>query len=119
MYTEENYFWGLVAYSLAVLCLLPLMYQFSRLLYWRFLKWLFWLVSLVILLTPVRAYPDMHFLAPAWLVAAFEFVRPASPEGPARAITPVVVGVAAVFLLWIAMLVMLLIWRRKRAASSE
>lgn len=105
MYTQENYYWGLVAYGLGVLLLLPMTWWLSRvLLPWRIARDLFRLVALALMLTPVRAYEDVNYLAPAWVVAAFEFLRPTTDMGPARALAPLAMALIAVcglYLLWV------------------
>lgn len=99
MYSHENYLWGLVAYGLGFLLLLPLMLRFTRFVIpWKSLRTVVLLLFLAVLLTPVKAYNDMYFLAPAWMVALFEFVRPSSVEGSARAVTPIVVVFAGLLL---------------------
>lgn len=100
MYSQENYYWGLVCYGLGVAFMLPLLWWLTRLVMpWRPLRTLIRLFCLVVLLTPVRAYTDMSFLAPAWMVAVFESLKPTSIEGPARAVTPMVTLFGALLLL--------------------
>jgi FlaA1/EpsC-like NDP-sugar epimerase len=55
MYTDENYLWGWVAYAAGVLCVLIVMWIFSR--KWRFgaIRHLWLIITSVILLTPVTA----------------------------------------------------------------
>ena len=120
MYTDENYLWGLVAYGIGFLCLVPLLYKVStKLLPWRFLRYLFWLLVIAVLLTPVRAYTDMDFLAPAWIVALFEFVRPTSQEGPARAITPIVIAIGGLLLLLLSSYLVAVFFRRRKGDAEE
>lgn len=102
MYTQENYLWGLVAYGLAVLLLMPMFWWLSRaVLPWRTARELVRLLVLVLLLTPVRAYEDMSFLAPAWVVAFFEFLQPTTEMGPARALAPLAIALIAVSALYL------------------
>lgn len=99
MYSQENYFWGLVVYGLGFLLIVPALYHVLRVaMPWRPGRVVLWILVAVLLLTPVRAYTDMDFLAPAWVVALFEFVRTTSQEGPARAITPMVVALGGALL---------------------
>jgi len=104
MYSHENYIWGLVAYAVGFLFMLPLLLFMARaLIPWRILRHVLGLFFAALLLTPVKAYTDMYFLAPAWIVAAFELARPTSIEGPARALTPMVVvfvGLLAAYMAW-------------------
>lgn len=103
MYTHENYTWGLVAYGIGFALALPLWFKLTRLAFpWPFPRTLARLLFAVLLLTPVRAYTDMDFLAPAWLVAFFEFFKPTSVDGPARALTPLTVALAVAFALALA-----------------
>lgn len=100
MYTHENYTWGLVAYGIGFVLALPLWFKFTRwAIPWAFPRTLARILFAVLLLTPVRAYTDMDFLAPAWLVAMFEFFKPTSVDGPARALTPLVIALMAAFVL--------------------
>lgn len=104
MYTDENYLWGLVAYGLGFLLILPMLLWATRFVIpWRGVRTVVRLFFVALLITPVRAYTDMHYLAPAWLVAGFEFFQPTSPEGPARSIVPILVvfaGLLLVALVW-------------------
>ncbi len=99
MYTDENYLWGLVAYGLGFLLILPMLLWATRFVIpWRGVRTVVRLFLVALLITPVRAYTDMHYLAPAWLVAGFEFFQPTSPEGPARSVAPIVIVFAALLL---------------------
>ncbi|KJS07687.1 MAG: hypothetical protein VR73_08325 [Gammaproteobacteria bacterium BRH_c0] len=102
MYTVENYIWGLVAYSLGCLLIAPLLWKFSRVaLRWTPLRILFGLFVAAFLLTPIKAYQDMDFIAPAWVVAGFEMVRPTTVEGPFRALMPMMAAFLGLVLLYI------------------
>ncbi len=105
MYTMENYVWGLVAYGLGCLLVLPLCWKLTRaLIPWTPPRVITRLFIAVFLLTPVRAYEDTQFFAPAWVVAGFEAVRPTTVEGPFRAIMPmlaVFVAVVALYGAWL------------------
>lgn len=120
MYTNENYLWGLVAYGVGFLLMMPLLYKLSRaVLPWRFLRQLFWVLVIAALLTPVRAYTDMAFLAPAWMVALFEFIRPMSQEGPARAVTPIVMAGGGLLLLMLFLYFLAAFIRQKKLVKPE
>ncbi|MCK9564166.1 MAG: hypothetical protein M0R02_15750 [Bacteroidales bacterium] len=102
MYTMENYVWGLVAYGLGCLLMLPLTWRLTRLLIpWSPPRVIVRLFAAAFLLTPVKAYEDMDFLAPAWVVAGFELVRPTTVEGPFRAIMPMLAVFLAGVLLYV------------------
>lgn len=105
MYSHENYIWGLVAYGVGFICILPMVLIVTRkLIPWTVPRNLIRLFFVALLLTPVKAYTDMYYLAPAWMVAAFEFVRPTSVEGPARAVSVIVLSFGALvlaYLLWL------------------
>lgn len=102
MYSVENYIWGLVAYSLGCLLIAPLLWKFSQVvLRWTPLRILFGLLLAAFFLTPIRAYEDMNFIAPAWVVAGFEMVRPTTVEGPVRALMPMMAVFIGLVLLYI------------------
>lgn len=106
MYTVENYIWGLVAYSLGCLLIAPLLWKFSKVvLRWMPLRILFGLLLAAFFLTPIKAYEDMHFIAPAWVVAGFEMVQPTTVEGPVRALMPMMAVFLGLVLLYIAFVV--------------
>jgi hypothetical protein len=104
MYTPENYYWGIAVYIAGVLLMAPFIWKAVAAIFrWRGLTALVRLMVFTFLLVPVRAYPDMDYLAPAWVVMAFEFIRPSSIEGPARAIAPLVMtylGLVIAYIGW-------------------
>ena len=116
MYTYENYIWGLVAYGLGHLLVLPLTWKLTRLaIPCSPPRMILRLLLAAFFLTPVRAYKEMDFLAPAWVVAAFEMVRPTTVEGPVRAIMPMLaLFLALVGLYGLAMLARYVLGRRVR-----
>jgi hypothetical protein len=90
MYTDENYLWGWVVYVLGVLCVLTVIWIFSR--KWRFdaVRHLLLIVASVILLTPVTAYRDDPHLAPAFFVSLYEgFIATGSNVSFQRALAPI------------------------------
>lgn len=115
MYSMENYFWGGVGYLLGVLMVAPLLWRYTRWIPWQPLTALVRIFVLVVLLVPVRPYPDKVFLAPAWAVAAFEYVQPTAMEGAVRGMLPIAayfLGLYGLYLLsWIW-------WRRRRTAPN-
>jgi len=115
MYTHENYLWGLVVYAAGFLLILPMLLTVTRaVIPWRIPRGIIRLFFVALLLTPVQAYNGMYFLAPAWMVAVFEFVRPTSVEGPARALTPMVVVFVALIAAYCAWCVLYPYWRKRR-----
>ena len=85
----ENYYWGLVAYILGVLMVTPLLWWATKKIPWHPVQAFFRVFVLVFLLTPVYAYNDMSYLAPAWVVGVFEIIRPQSEEGILRGLIPI------------------------------
>ncbi|MFZ5654570.1 MAG: hypothetical protein ACOY42_09290 [Pseudomonadota bacterium] len=93
MYTDENYFWGLVGYYLGVLLLLVPAWRLTRPLPGFPLRALVRCALVALLGTPMLAYPDMHYLAPAWGVMLFDAIDPEPHDGLLRGVLPL----AAVF----------------------
>lgn len=100
MYSAENYFWGMVGYYFGVLLLLAGAWRFSRLIPWKHPRQLLLLLVAVVFLVPIRAYPDMHFLAPAFFVALFEGVTSTEPGGYLRGFIPLLVSFLFALLLY-------------------
>ena len=114
MYTMENYYWGLVAYILGVLMVTPLLWWATRLIPWHPVKAFFRVLVLVFLLTPVYAYNDMSYLAPAWVVGVFEIIKPQTDEGIWRGLLPI----GLCFVVIYALETTLWLFLRKRMAVS-
>jgi hypothetical protein len=91
MYSIENYIWGLVAYLLGFLMMLPLGWKLTGFIPWSWPRRVLRTFLFALFLTPVKAYPDVGFLAPAWVVAAFELFQPSSELGALRALVPILV----------------------------
>lgn len=72
MYSAESYFWGWAAYSAGVLCLLSLFWLLIRKISSGWTKHLLLILFLAVFFTPVTAYPDNPFLAPAIFVSLYE-----------------------------------------------
>jgi len=72
MYSTENYIWGWIAYSVGVLCLLSLFWLLIRKISIRWIKHILLLCFAVIFFTPVTAYPDNPYWAPAFFVSLYE-----------------------------------------------
>jgi len=89
MYTPENYFWGCVAYVLGVLMAAPFIWWATHRIPWYPLRAFFRMLSLALLLTPAFPYEGMTYLAPAWVSAAFELIKPTMEHGVRRVLIPV------------------------------
>ena len=72
MYSTESYVWGWIAYSAGVFCLLSLCWLPIRKITSRWLKHVLMIILLAIFFTPVTAYPDNPYLAPAFFVSLYE-----------------------------------------------
>jgi len=95
MYTTENYVWGLLVYLLGFLILLPIGWHFTGKIPWSTVRHLTRLVCIVLAVTPAKAYTDMYFLAPAWIVIAFELLSPTTEAGAARPLVPLLLVLGA------------------------
>lgn len=74
MYSAESYFWGWMAYSFGVLCLFAVYWLLVRKIAQKWLKHIVIICFLVLFFTPVTAYPDNPYLAPAFFVSLYEGV---------------------------------------------
>lgn len=72
MYSTESYIWGWVAYSAGVFCLLGLFWLLIRKMSIRWVRQLLFIAAMVIFFTPVTAYPDNPYWAPAIFVSLYE-----------------------------------------------
>lgn len=72
MYSAESYFWGWTAYTAGVLCLLVLFWLLIRKINSKWIKHNLIILFLAVFFTPVTAYPDNPFLAPAFFVSLYE-----------------------------------------------
>lgn len=72
MYTEHEYLYGWLFYSAGALIMIACFWFLIRGLRLRWLKVLLCLVVGVTLFTPWYAANELEFLAPAWLIAAYE-----------------------------------------------
>ena len=88
MYTDENYLWGLVGYYLGVLLLLVPTWWLTRPLPGFPLRALVRCAAVALLATPMLAYPDLKYLAPAWGVMLFDALSPAHSDGLLRGVVP-------------------------------
>jgi hypothetical protein len=91
MYSTENYIWGWIAYSVGVLCLLSLLWMLIRKISLRWLKHILLLCLLVIFFTPVTAYPDNPYWAPAFFVSLYEgIILSGQGMGFQRGLAPII-----------------------------
>lgn len=88
MYTDENYLWGLVGYYLGVLLLLVPTWRLTRGLPGFPLRALARCAAVALLATPMLAYPELKYLAPAWGVMLFDAIGPAHSDGLLRGVLP-------------------------------
>ena len=99
MYSAENYFWGWVVYATGVSLMLLVVWYWMRNLGVAAIRHIVLLLLAVIFLTPVSAYPDNPFLAPAFFVSLFEglFVE---DGGYQRGFAPLLAVACGVLLLY-------------------
>lgn len=116
MYSEENYLWGLVGWYLGVLLVLPPLWRITRPLPGFPLRALVRVAVITLLATPMLAYPDMHYLAPAWGVMLFDALSPNRSDSLLRGVAPL----AAVFgVLYVTTLLLWLPFRRRTPKASK
>ncbi|MDG2019264.1 MAG: hypothetical protein P8J25_07450 [Porticoccaceae bacterium] len=72
MYSAESYTWGWIAYSAGALCLLGLFWLLIRKIASRWIQHILMIILLAVFFTPVTAYPDNPYLAPAFFVSLYE-----------------------------------------------
>ena len=114
MYSTENYIWGWITYSVGVLCLFSLFWLLIRNITLRWFKHILLLCFLVMFFTPVTAYPDNPFWAPAFFVSLYEgMLLDGQGMGFQRGLAPIIACgfIAIVFYL---ILYPILVRRRKK-----
>jgi hypothetical protein len=89
MYSTENYLWGWVAYTSGVICLLWVAWYLLRNIRFSTLRQLLLLVSAIFFLTPVTAYTDNAYLAPAFFVSLYEGLMSNGDPGFQRGAAPI------------------------------
>jgi hypothetical protein len=72
MYTQEEYLYGWLAYLAGVLILILCGWIITAKIPWAGLRGLIRTIAIVTLLVPWYADAEMTYLAPAWIIAAFE-----------------------------------------------
>ena len=88
MYSEENYFWGLVGYYLGVLLVLAPLWRITRPLPGFPLRAFARVAVITLLATPMFPYRDMYYLAPAWGVMLFDAISPERGDALLRGVLP-------------------------------
>ena len=72
MYSTESYVWGWIAYSAGRFVFLSLFWLLIRKIASRWVKHVLVIIFLAVFFTPVTAYPDNPYLAPAFFVSLYE-----------------------------------------------
>ncbi len=90
MYSGENYLWGIVGYYLGCILLLMFLVRFKDLLPGRHFRNHLILFIAAVILVPIKAYPDMNYLAPAWFVSLFEGLTGPDDMGFLRGAQPII-----------------------------
>ncbi len=119
MYSTENYIWGLVGYYLGVLLLLAASWRVCKVIPWKHPRRLLLLLLAVVFLVPVRAYPELQFLAPAFFVAIFEGITSTEEGSYLRGLIPLIVSYLVAVAVYIAINGYLLRRKRPPVATSE
>ncbi len=119
MYSQENYLWGLVAYGLGILLVMPAMFKVTGwVMPWKPLRVVLRVFFTALLITPVRAYSDVEFLAPAWVVAVFETIRPTSEQGPALAYAALSISFAGLLMVTAGYYLARYFWQRRTGTGD-
>ncbi|MGV6807218.1 MAG: hypothetical protein ACWA5K_04885 [bacterium] len=118
MYTDENYFWGMVTYYVGVALVMAFLVRYRRLVPIRHLRNVLLLAIAVILMTPVAAYSDVEYLAPAWFVMAFGMLASAQEE-VVRAQVPLIAFGALAFFGYILLVIGIPVAKRKMHARQQ
>ena len=100
MYSDENYLWGLVAYYVGSALVLLFLWRFRDLLPGRHFRNVLLLLIAATLLVPIKAYPDLNYLAPAWFVSLYEGLTRVSEQGYLRGALPIFVCFFAALLVY-------------------
>ena len=117
MYNAENYLWGWIAYTSGVMCLLWVAWCLMRNIRFTTFRQLLLLVAATFFLTPVTAYTDNPYLAPAFFVSLYEGLIANGDVGFQRGAAPILAF--TVFGLIGYGLIRLLLWRYKPASKDE
>ncbi len=74
MYTEQEYLYGWLFYALGALLLIGSFWWLTSVIRFRPVRLVLRVVFSVAMFTPWYASDDLEYLAPAWLIAAYEGV---------------------------------------------
>ncbi|WP_461481993.1 hypothetical protein [Porticoccus sp.] len=102
MYSDENYFWGIFAYYFGSVLVLLFMWRFRELLPGRHFRNQLLILLASIMLVPIKAYPDMGYMAPAWFVSLFEGLTGSTEMGFLRGAQPILLCYLALSILYLA-----------------
>jgi hypothetical protein len=102
MYTEQDYLYGWLFYLLGVLIVLGCGWWMTSSMRSKEARQLLRLSAVVIFTVPWYASPDLDYLAPAWLIAAYEgiFERPEAfwrAGAPLLTALTIVIAIALIF----------------------
>ena len=117
MYAAEDYFWGWVVYTSGAVCLLFTTWYLLRSLRFSSIKHVFLILASVFLLTPVTAYTDDSYLAPAFFVSLYEGLVANPVIGFQRGAAPIVALMTVSLLLY--MVLRLVVWQFKKRRSKS
>ena len=112
MYNTENYLWGWIAYASGVMCLLSVGWYLLRNIRFTTLRQILLMVVAIFFLTPVTAYTDNAYLAPAFFVSLYEGLISNGDSGFQRGAAPILAF--TVFGLIGYGLIRLILWRFKK-----
>jgi len=89
MYNTENYLWGWIVYTSGVMCLLWVAWYLLRNIRFTSLRQILLMVAAIFFLTPVTAYTDNAYLAPAFFVSLYEGLISNGDPGFQRGTAPI------------------------------
>lgn len=117
MYSTESYIWGWIAYSAGVICLLGIFWLLIRTISSRWIRHMLLILFLVTFFTPVTAYPDNPYLAPAFFVSLYEGILLSHKDmGFQRGLAPIL-AVSFISIIFYS-LISPILGRRKKSLSS-
>lgn len=101
MYSMENYQWGLLGYLIGVVLVLWYLIRLIKRIPFRGIRHTLIILFTVFLLTPMLAYPDQYFVAPAFVVMFFEGVLGTGEGDWQRGFTPILFMTATTLTLYL------------------
>lgn len=114
MYTQEEYLYGWLAYLVGALVIVLCGWMITAKIPWGGLRGLIRALAIVTLLVPWYANPEMTYLAPAWIIAAFEGIF---EDDFLRAGGPLLSALAVAFVVGVVVWTILFFRGRKTEAS--